>query len=913
MRPDRWRQVEQLYHSALEREERARDAFLQGACRDDEELRCEVRSLLDQTESGLLNHPLQLGPYQIAGVLGAGGMGTVYQARDTRLNRMVAIKVSEARFSDRFEREARAVAALNHPHICTLYDVGPNYLVMEYVDGEPLEGPMPVAQALRLAIQIADALETAHRKGIVHRDLKPGNVLVTKSGVKILDFGLAKMEETAPGEGESTRTLRPRTEEGTIVGTTAYMSPEQAQGKPVDARSDIFSFGAVLYEMLTGKRAFRGDTKLSILSAILKEEPEPVTSIRKGIPPELGRTIGRCLRKDPDRRFQHMDDLKVALEELKEESDSGALEGAAAVERKRRRWWPWAAGATGVALLSAGLWFWPRHASPLPQPTLVPVTTYPGSEMYPSFSPDGKQVAFFWDGEKGANPGIYVKLLGEVDALRLTTGVDRYPAWAPDGKRIAFVRGEPNGGIYTVSALGGVARKFSSLAPTDQISWSPDGKWLALSLLDDKDRGILLLPVEGGEPRGISNPEPPAFDRSPAFAPDGQRLGYARCKHKYSCQVYIQAIGSGYFPRGGPRLVTRQPDVIAGLTWSRDGGSLIYAGWPQTPSFLSYLWRVGADGRQAPQRLEVAGPLAYSPSASPTANRLVFFRLLFDSDIWRYRADDGMKPLIVSSLPDYNAQFSPDGTRIAFDSARSGEAMEIWVAQADGSKPVQMTNLLGRFQSTPRWSPDGRWIAFHSQAQDGNWHIYVIEATGGSPRRITFEPCEESMPSWSQDGKWIYFRSDRTGRNEIWRVPFAGGPPEQVTTRGGYSAYESADGKMLFYNKASLYLNNVSGGPLFARRLSGGEEREVLPYIDDNSFFPVADGIYYIGRRSDAGYYPLEFFQFSSGASRLVTKIEANAVVDAVGGLSVSPDRKTILFYKGVGTGAVLMMIENFR
>jgi Tol biopolymer transport system component/predicted Ser/Thr protein kinase len=906
MRPERWRQVEELYHSALEREEPARDAFLRAACREDEELRREVRSLLDQTASGLLDHPLQLGPYGIIGVLGCGGMGTVYQARDTRLNRMVAIKTSEQGFSDRFEREAQAVAALNHPHICTLYDVGPNYLVMEYVEGAPLEGPMPVTQALRLAIQMADALEAAHRKGIVHRDLKPGNVLVTKSGVKILDFGLAKMEQTASGPGESAQTHQSLTEMGTVVGTPSYMSPEQAQGQSVDARSDIFSFGAVLYEMLTGRRAFRGATRLAVLTAILKEEPEPISSISKAIPPELAKIVARCLRKEPDRRFQHMDDLKVALEELKEETDSGRLlERPAPLAPKGR--WLWALAIAGVVLLAVGLWFMRRASSPAPQQTLAPVTTYPGSEMYPSFSPDGKQVAFFWDGEKGAKPGIYVKLLGDVDALRLTTGVDRYPAWAPDGKRIAFVRGEPNGGIYTVSALGGAAHKLSSLAPTDQISWSPDGKWLAVSLLDDRDRGILLLPVEGGEPRGISNPKAPAFDRSPAFAPDGQRLGYARCNHKYSCQVYTQALGPGYSPRGRPRPVTRQSDVIAGLTWSRDGDSLIYGGWPQAPSFLSYLWRVGADGRQDPQRLEVAGPLAYSPSVSPTANRLVFFRLLFDSDIWRYRADHGMEPFIVSSLPEYNARFSPDGTRIAFESARSGEAMEIWMAQADGSKPVQMTNLLGRFQSTPRWSPDGRWIAFHSQGRDGNWYIYVIEATGGSPRRITSEPCDSSMPSWSQDGKWLYFRSDRTGPFEIWRIPFAGGPPEQVTTRGGYAGEESTDGESLLYMKAW-------SGPLFARRLSGGEEREVLPYVNQLSFVPVADGIYYIGRPRDEGYYPLEFFQFSSGASRLLMKIEGSAVVpDAVACLEVSPDRKTFLFSKSVGSGAVLMMIENFR
>jgi predicted Ser/Thr protein kinase/tetratricopeptide (TPR) repeat protein len=350
MRPDRWRQVESLYHSALEREEPARDAFLREACREDEELRCEVRSLLDQTESGLLNRPLQLGPYRIVGVMGAGGMGTVYQAMDARLNRMVAIKVSEARFNARFEREARAVAALNHPHICTLYDVGPNYLVMEYVEGRPLHGPMPVSEALRLAIQMADALEAAHRKGIVHRDLKPGNVLVTKSGVKVLDFGLAKMEEPPPGEEESSRTVNPRTEEGTIVGTTAYMSPEQAEGKPVDARSDIFSFGAVLYEMLTGRRAFRGDSKLSILSAILKDEPEPASSLRKEIPHELERIITQCLRKDPERRFQHMDDVRVALEQLKEDSDRGTLATPVSILAKSR-----AQPLTGVLLAVSGV------------------------------------------------------------------------------------------------------------------------------------------------------------------------------------------------------------------------------------------------------------------------------------------------------------------------------------------------------------------------------------------------------------------------------------------------------------------------------------------------------------------------------------------------------------------------------
>jgi len=941
MAPERWRRVEAVYESALKVEPADRSAHLDSACGADQELRREVESLLACADKadGFLEAPAaaivaageagassaertpslagrSVSHYRILEKLGEGGMGAVYRAYDDQLRRPVALKVLPPEYAtdpdrrQRLLREARAASALNHPNIVTVHEIGSeggvDFIAMELVEGKPLNEMipakgLPLRKVLDYAVQISSGLAKAHAAGVIHRDLKPGNIMVTgpasgHSGlVKLLDFGLARRVRL-DGEHETTLTTK-----GEIVGTPAYMSPEQAEGKPADARSDIFSFGSVLYEMVAGRRAFQGDSKISTLSAVLHQEPKPI----EDIPHDLKRIISRCLRKNPERRFQHMEDLKVELEELKEEPESGQAPGPApAPARRRRRLW--ALGAAGVVLLGAGLWFWARHASPLPQQTLVRVTTYPGSEMYPSFSPDGRQVAFFWDGENGANPGIYVKLLGEATALRLTTGADSYPAWAPDGKRIAFVRGEPNGGIYTVSALGGAERKLSSLAPTDQISWSPDGKWLALSLRNENDRGILLLSIEGGELRRISNSKAPAFDRSPAFAPDGQRLGYAGCTHRLSCEVYIQAFGSGYFPRGGPQPITRQRDVMAGLTWSRDGGSLVYAGSPELPSFMSYLWRVGADGRQAPQRLEVAGPLAYSPSASPTANRLVFFRLLWDSDIWRYRVDDGMGPFIASSLPEFGPHFSPDGTRIAFESARSGEAMEIWVAQADGSKPVQMTNLLGRFQAAPRWSPDGRWIAFHSQGWDGNWDVYAIEATGGSPRRITFEPSDDQMPSWSRDGKWIYFRSDRTGSNEIWRVPFAGGPPEQVTTRGGYIACESADGKMLFYTK-------VWSGPLFARRLSGGEEREVLPYIHLSSFLPVADGIYYIGHRSDEGYYPLEFFQFSSAASRLLTKIESNSAVDTVGGLSVSPDRKTILFSRSVSAGADLMMIENFQ
>jgi hypothetical protein len=282
----------------------------------------------------------------------------------------------------------------------------------------------------------------------------------------------------------------------------------------------------------------------------------------------------------------------------------------------------------------------------------------------------------------------------------------------------------------------------------------------------------------------------------------------------------------------------------------------------------------------------------------------VFSRELLDPDIWRYESNGGLQPLIVSShAVDDNPQFSPDGSKIAFESGRSGEIQEIWVAQADGSKSVQLTNRVGRHQGTPRWSPEGRWIAFDSQRQDGrHWDINVMEATGSTPRRFTSGPSNESMPFWSRDGKWLYCRSDRTGRSEIWRVPFSGGRQEQVTRDGGFTAYESVDGQTLFYTKQFV-------GPLFARSLAGGAEHQVLPYIAFKAFMPVADGIYYIGRRSEEKYYPLEFFRFSDHTSRLLAKLDGQAFQ----GLSVSPDQKTILFSKSATAGADLMMIENFQ
>jgi serine/threonine protein kinase len=930
MRPDRWRQVELLYHSALERQEPARDAFLRDACREDEELRCEVRSLLDQSESGLLDHPLQLGPYQIVGILGAGGMGTVYQARDTRLGRMVAIKVSEARFSARFELEARAVAALNHPHICTLYDVGPNYLVMEYVEGQPLHSPMPLAQALRLAIQMADALGAAHRKGIVHRDLKPGNVLVTESGVKVLDFGLAKMEEPASSEEEQAPASRPRTEEGMIVGTTPYMSPEQAQGKPVDARSDIFSFGAVFYEMVTGQRAFRGDNKLSILSAILKDEPRPPSSFRKMIPTELERIIARCLRKDPERRFQHMDDLRVALEEVKEESDSGTAAIETVLPRRR---WLWVAAAVAVLAFAVGIWLRPSSEPP---PRVAPLTSYyGGDEGHAALSPDGKQVAFSWSGEAHDNRDIYVKFVEAGPAappLRLTRGTlpDLNPAWSPDGRTIAFTRRNSAGWeIFTVPALGGPERKIVqsavpyTLAQAGAISWSADGKYVAYMerTSPNEPHAIFVVSVETHEKQRLT--EPPAGyvgDFNPSFSPDGKWLAFFRELTAGVDELLLLPTAVSK-PDGTSRLFWAAHEELGRADWTPDSRSLIFS---QHRGIAWSLWRISLSD-QTPRPVDFPSDGAMALSIARQGRRLVCSKLITDTNIWRRSgpaAKEKVEPhvLIASKQPDECPRYSPDGKHIAFLSGRTG-TRELWVADAEGKNTVQITSFGGPPVGNPNWSPDNRWMVFDLM-KEGHRDLYVVPAEGGGARRLTSDPSNHERPSWAHDRDWIYYSGDWGGDWQVWKIPVAGGQPVQVTRQGGREAYESPDGQFLYYAKSlgsgywregtlnpSLAVGPPLGGVapikpgLWKVPVGGGSEIQVL---EDRPM----PGFWCMMTRGIFLYF--SYYNFTTG--KIVPFGEpVKGVRYTNGGVSVSPDEKWVLETREDRWERSLELVENFR
>ena len=876
----------------------------------------------------------RIGSFEILAPLGAGGMGEVYRARDTRLGREVAIKVLPAeRLADegrrkRFVQEARAASALNHPHIVTIHEIdsadGVDFIVMEYVPGQSLavlipKNGMPARDALEIAIPIADALAAAHARGIVHRDVKPANVVVTRDGlVKVLDFGLAKLVSDDPGDPTGTYTTQsvpePLTEPGAITGTAAYMSPEQATGGTVDARSDIFSFGVLLYQLVTGRRPFQGSSVSELRASVVRDQPRPPRELVPGIPEALERLILRCLRKEPGRRLQHMGDVKLELQELAgSESGTSTPAGAAAATGRSRRWW-FASGAAGLTVLALTATLWrPRH-SESPAPTVVQLSTerWAGGG---SFSPDGAQIAYSAAGDDGVNWDIWLKIVGDPLARRLTTdpAAETQAAWSPDGTEIAFLRLRPGsrrgviasqlsaGETYLVSPLGGPPRRLSDLPARGRPSWSPDGRWLAVSRArsgSEPPGGIYLISAVSGESRPLTVPKPPAFELNPAFAPDGRAIAYAACagpEASPSCDVHVVSLDAALTPVGPARALTRQGVYNHGLCWTRDGSSIVY-------SASVALWRVRADGTGAPERLELAGP-SIAPATVGTRDRLAFARLTGDVDVYRVEPGGPTRPLAQSTDLERQPSYSPDGRRIAFQ-ASAPPRQDIWLSDADGSNPTRLTRDVGS-SGSPSWSPDGRWVAFDSRGDDAQRDVWTIGADGSGLRRVTSSAANDIVPSWSHDGRFIYFASDRTGRAEVYRVPAGGGPEEQLTRGGGIYPVESFDGRTLYYQR------NVDGA-LLAQPSSGGDERELRPCVKSMSWSAAPHGLVYqdCGGAATADEPGERLRAWDARNGRDTPLVTADA--DGIQGLSVSPDGRSIV-YGRVREISSLMMIENFR
>jgi len=829
----------------------------------------------------------RLGPYEILEPVGKGGMGEVYKARDPRLGRDVAIKVSAEHFSERFEREARAIAALNHPNICQIYDVctssdAPNYLVMELIDGAPLKCPMPLDQALKYAAQICDALDAAHKKGITHRDLKPANILVTKAGIKLLDFGLAKLSRDSNGAGivspanvagspENSPTLTMAlTGKNEIVGTLFYMSPEQLQaqanGQEIDARSDIFSFGLVLHEMLTGKRAFAGASPASVIAAIM-ERPAP--SIAAIAPPALDRLLQRCLAKDPDERWQSARDLKAELEWIANASDETQAIPARSHSRlglhpAKLAWI--AAGVLAVAL--AGVSFMAYRATrpaeqlaarvsilPPPNAAIVP-------DSAPAISPDGSKIAFTAKDSSGKTM-LWIRPIDSLTAQPLAgTEGGRHPFWSPDGRFVAFFAEDK---IKKADVAGGPPQTIAG--DLDLVGGLPSGAWSSQGMIIYSRQTIeplFAVPAGGGDPKPLTRLDRARQDRFhgyPHFLPDGRHFLFLVMSAKpENSGVYVGSLDSPetkrvlsvaseaqYAPSGhllyvrdGTLMAQRfdaarlevsgeafpvaehvAADSIFGaaiFTVSGNGALIFRNGQGGGNTQLQWFDRTG-------KPLTVAGPPGdyLNPELSPDGTKVAFQRrnVQRDFDIWLLDLARGTSSRLTFGHSDETMPvWSPDGSRIVFASRRDG-AFGLYQKLTNGTGNEELLFQTAADVIPIRWSPDGGSIILRSANAKGQAEVWILPLTG-DPKPFPLLHSEEfnfSVPQPSPDGRWLAYYSFESGRQEVYIQSFPKvGSKWQVSTGGGVNHRWSRDGKEIFFLGAD--------GSLMAAMLKGGSTPE---------------------------------------------------------------------------------------
>ena len=805
----------------------------------------------------------KFGPYEILSPLGAGGMGEVYRARDTRLDRDVAIKVLSGHFvstpslKERFEREARTISQLSHPNICRLYDVGSqdgsDYLVMECLEGETLadrlnRGPLPVEEVLRYGAQVADALDKAHQQGVIHRDLKPGNIMLTKAGAKVLDFGLAKQAQATSASASVLTAMtagKPLTVEGTIVGTYQYMAPEQIEGSEADTRSDIFALGCVLYEMATGKRAFAGKTQASVIASILATEPAPLSRVAPMTPPALERLVRSCMAKEREDRIQSAHDVKLQLDWIAEAGSQAGIPAPVVARRRVSQRLAWAiaalAAAAAIAFAIGFILRAPVPAHPL-RVSILPPDQHSFDPMSIALSLDGTKLAFVAT-VAGATPQLWVRPLDSTAAQPLAGTDDAsFPFWSPDSRSLGFFA---QGKLRIIDASGGAVQTLADAPQPRGAAWGADGTIL---FTPSPTSALLRIPAAGGTPsQAIGQEKADSFalagsPRWPAFLPDGRYFIFFRF-----------ASDSRGGPRGNIHLgaLDSQQDTILVATDDRGqyaSGHLAFVrdGNLMTQSFDEKKLKLA--GNPVPIAEQVRGnDLGAAAFSLSNDGKLIFAGGQSTTLDLAWYDRSGKKGDIIDSGTFQDAHISPDGKRVSAARADAGGHLEIYIYDLVRGTKSQFSFSQSR-DDDPVWSPDGNTIVFDS-GRSGKIDLYTRPANGARQEELLYHDDLDKYPSsWSSDGKYIAYEGLSNGHFDLWVMPMFGDRKpypflqEKYNIRYpvfspdakwiAYTSYEAGHGQVYvvaFPKPGGKFLVGDGIGPVWSRN-----GKEIL-YVDDHS------------------------------------------------------------------------------